>query len=58
MIFKSLRKVSFVSNIEITKIVCNHTSQQLILQVDGEFFVTNEQIISIAVLPKALHVIT
>lgn len=58
MIFKSLEKVSFVKSLEVTKIVCKHSSQQLILQVDGEFLVTNEQTIVIAVLPKALNVIT
>lgn len=57
MIFKSLEKVSFVTSREVIKIVCNHSYQELIIQVDGEFFVTNEQTITISVLPKALNVI-
>jgi len=57
MIFKSLEKVSFVTSIEVSKIVCSHASPQLILQVDGEFFVTNEQTITLSLLPKALNVI-
>ena len=57
IVFNKLHKVSFVSRLAINKVVCNHSLSQLIVQVDGEFFVTEAQTITIAVIPGALNVI-
>lgn len=57
IVFNKLHKVSFVSRLVIKEVVCNHSLSQLIVQVDGEFFVTEAQTITIAVIPGALNVI-
>lgn len=58
MILKRLEKVSFVKNLEVKELVFSHSNQELILQIDGEFFVTKEKTITITVLPETLNVIT
>lgn len=56
MLCKGLEKVSFVASAEVKQVVCKHSMPNILLQVDGEFFVTEDQTFTIGVLPNALNV--